>query len=153
MKQLFIGAEGSLGIITKLAILTPPKPKVVLLHLFIFVLIMQSVNVSIFGCRDFEAVKATLGRAKKELGEILSGNHIKCTNKGHKINFIVAFEFLDQGSMSLVLKHVDRIRDPLSAKYPFYALVETSGSNKDHDREVLFLLLLPSLNNIILYRN
>jgi len=105
LKQLFIGAEGSLGIITKLAILTPPKP--------------TSVNVSIFGCRDFDAVKATLGQAKRDLGEILS-----------------AFEFLDRGSMDLVLKHIPA-RDPLEKKHPFYVLIETSGSNKTHDREKL----------------
>ena len=28
LKQLFIGAEGTLGIITELAIVVPPKPKV-----------------------------------------------------------------------------------------------------------------------------
>lgn len=28
LKQLFIGAEGTLGIITELAIIVPPKPKV-----------------------------------------------------------------------------------------------------------------------------
>ena len=28
LKQLFIGSEGTLGIITALSILTPPKPKV-----------------------------------------------------------------------------------------------------------------------------
>ena len=48
---------------------------------------------------------------------------------------ITAFEFLDRGSMELVLKH-SQLRDPFDGKHPFYALIETSGSNKEHDREV-----------------
>jgi len=43
LKQLFIGSEGTLGIITKLSILTPPRSK--------------AVNVALLGCQDFEAVK------------------------------------------------------------------------------------------------
>lgn len=37
LKQLFIGAEGSLGIITKLAILTPPRPTVCFFSSLFFV--------------------------------------------------------------------------------------------------------------------
>lgn len=43
VKQLFIGSEGTLGVITKVAIGTPPRPK--------------ATNVAFFGCSDFEAVK------------------------------------------------------------------------------------------------
>lgn len=106
LKQVFIGAEGSLGVITKVSLLTPPRP--------------MSVNVAFFGCQDFEAVKAALKKARTELGEILS-----------------AFEFLDRNSLDCVLANLDRTRDPLQSPYPFYVLVETSGSNKEHDQEKL----------------
>lgn len=36
VKQLFIGAEGSLGVVTKVALLTPPKPHVIFFYIYIF---------------------------------------------------------------------------------------------------------------------
>lgn len=59
LKQLFIGSEGTLGIITKVAISTPKKP--------------ASVHVAYLGCSSFENVLLILAKAKSMLGEILSG--------------------------------------------------------------------------------
>ncbi|KAF2070493.1 hypothetical protein CYY_008191 [Polysphondylium violaceum] len=58
LKQLFIGSEGTLGVITKLSFITPPKP--------------TSVNVALFSCHSFDRVQQVLIRAKKQLGDILS---------------------------------------------------------------------------------
>ncbi|KAN0043328.1 hypothetical protein ACTA71_010976 [Dictyostelium dimigraforme] len=58
LKQLFIGSEGTLGIVTKVSMITPPKP--------------TSVNVGLFACQDFNQVKTVLSRAKSQLGDILS---------------------------------------------------------------------------------
>ncbi|EFA85427.1 Putative actin interacting protein [Heterostelium album PN500] len=58
LKQLFIGSEGTLGVITKLAILTPAKP--------------TSVHVALLSCDSFDEVKKLLIEAKKQLGDILS---------------------------------------------------------------------------------
>jgi D-lactate dehydrogenase (cytochrome) len=80
----------------------------------------QSVNVIFLGLDSFENVQQVFIEAKKELGEILS-----------------AFEFLDRISLELVVK-VKHVRKPLNNDYKFYVLVETAGSNPDHDREVLF---------------
>ena len=57
-KQLFIGSEGSLGIITKVALLLAPKP--------------ISVNTAFLACDSFENVGKVLKKAKEYLGEILS---------------------------------------------------------------------------------
>ena len=38
LKQLFIGAEGTLGIITELAIIVPPKPKVYIAKYIVYFL-------------------------------------------------------------------------------------------------------------------
>ena len=44
LKQLFIGAEGTLGIVTKVSILTPQRP--------------AAVNVALLACNDFESIKS-----------------------------------------------------------------------------------------------
>lgn len=58
LKHLFIGSEGSLGIITKLSIQCPTASK--------------AVNVAFLGLRSYDAVMKTFLLAKRELGEILS---------------------------------------------------------------------------------
>ncbi|XP_015576266.1 D-2-hydroxyglutarate dehydrogenase, mitochondrial [Ricinus communis] len=58
LKHLFIGSEGSLGIITKLSILTPPK--------------LSSVNIAFLACKDYLSCQKLLLEAKRKLGEILS---------------------------------------------------------------------------------
>ncbi|KRT80424.1 hypothetical protein AMK59_7652, partial [Oryctes borbonicus] len=58
LKHLFIGSEGTLGVVTKVAIQCPPKPR--------------AVNVSFLGLESFEKVLETFQLAKRELGEILS---------------------------------------------------------------------------------
>ncbi|XP_056634624.1 D-2-hydroxyglutarate dehydrogenase, mitochondrial [Diorhabda sublineata] len=58
LKHLFIGSEGTLGVVTKVAISCPTKPK--------------AINVALLGLNSFEEVLRTLKKAKRELGEILS---------------------------------------------------------------------------------
>jgi len=108
LKQLFIGGEGTLGLITKLAILVPRRP--------------AAMNVSLFGVKDFESVQRTFVEARIQLGEILS-----------------AVEFVDRRALEMVVEHTpgDGSKMPLDDEYPFYVLIETSGSNADHDQEKL----------------
>ncbi|KAK4138312.1 hypothetical protein BT67DRAFT_430953 [Trichocladium antarcticum] len=105
LKQLFIGAEGTIGIITKVSILCPQRP--------------QAQNVAFFGLESFEQVQLAFRAAKGQLSEILS-----------------AFELMDEGSQALV-RQVTKNPSPLEGRYPFYCLIETSGSNADHDGEKL----------------
>ncbi|XP_031813308.1 D-2-hydroxyglutarate dehydrogenase, mitochondrial isoform X1 [Sarcophilus harrisii] len=58
LKQLFMGSEGTLGIITAVSILCSQKPKV--------------VNVAFLGCPGFSEVLQTFSTCKGMLGEILS---------------------------------------------------------------------------------
>ncbi|GAX81645.1 hypothetical protein CEUSTIGMA_g9073.t1 [Chlamydomonas eustigma] len=58
LKQLFIGAEGTLGVITAVAIQCAPRP--------------ASVQSVFLACPSFEAVTKVLGTAKTMLAEILS---------------------------------------------------------------------------------
>lgn len=58
MKQLFIGGEGTLGVITKVAIQCPVKP--------------SSVQVTYLACPSFQHAQQVFRKAKQHLGEILS---------------------------------------------------------------------------------
>ncbi|KAF9886760.1 hypothetical protein FE257_011137 [Aspergillus nanangensis] len=105
LKQLFIGSEGTIGIITKIAIQCPSRPK--------------AVNVAYFGLESYDQVRAAFKEAKGQLSEILS-----------------AFELMDGRSQKLVSESTGN-KCPLEGEYPFYCLVETSGSNAEHDMEKL----------------
>lgn len=58
LKQLLIGSEGTLGIITKLAVACPPKP--------------ASEMLALLGCTSYEGVLLLYREARRHLGEILS---------------------------------------------------------------------------------
>ncbi|NXA27997.1 D2HDH protein, partial [Ibidorhyncha struthersii] len=58
LKQLFIGSEGTLGVITAVSILCPQKPK--------------AVNLAFLGCWSFTKVLETFTTCRAMLGEILS---------------------------------------------------------------------------------
>ncbi|KAL8696779.1 MAG: hypothetical protein Q9224_002625, partial [Gallowayella concinna] len=105
LKQLFIGGEGTLGVITGVSIHCPQRS--------------QAVNVAFFGLESFEKVQEAYREAKSQLSEILS-----------------AFELMDGQSQELV-HHVTKKKRPLEGEHPFYCLVETSGSNAEHDSEKL----------------
>ncbi|KTG45569.1 hypothetical protein cypCar_00015720 [Cyprinus carpio] len=79
LKQLFIGSEGTLGVITAVSILCPRKPK--------------AVNVAFLGCSSFQQLLETFQCCRGMLGEILSAfefldascmslleKHLKLTN-------------------------------------------------------------------------
>lgn len=101
LKQLFIGSEGTIGIITGVSIQCPPRPR--------------AVNVAYFGMKNYEQVQRAFIEAKGQLSEILS-----------------AFELMDGRSQQLVNQSTGN-KYPLEGDYPFYCLVETSGSNAEHD--------------------
>ena len=105
LKQLFIGGEGTIGVVTAVSIVCPQRS--------------PAVNVAYFGLESYEKAQHAFKEAKKLLGEILS-----------------AFEMMDGQSQQLYSK-VSGQKLPLESDYPFYCLVETSGSNTDHDSEKL----------------
>ncbi|RCH97835.1 hypothetical protein CU097_008280 [Rhizopus azygosporus] len=107
LKQLFIGAEGTLGYVTGVSLLTPRLPK--------------AVNVAMVALDSFETVLKAFIMAKEDLSEILS-----------------AFEFWDADSVYVVKsQQTNDVSYPIEGKHAFYALLETQGSNGDHDQEKL----------------
>ncbi|KAL8783306.1 MAG: hypothetical protein Q9213_004740 [Squamulea squamosa] len=106
LKQLFIGGEGTLGIVTGVSIICPQRSK--------------AVNVAFFALESFEKVQEAYQEAKHQLSEILS-----------------AFELMDGRSQDLVHDVTNKKRPLEGERQPFYCLIETSGSNAEHDKEKL----------------
>jgi (R)-2-hydroxyglutarate---pyruvate transhydrogenase len=66
------------------------------------------------------------------------------------IIFNLAFEFWDSYALKLLKAHnIQGTKFPLGDNYPFYVLVEISGSNKNHDDEKLHSFLEKVLSNEI----
>ncbi len=100
LKQLFIGAEGTLGIITAASLKLFP--------------IMNSRATAIVGFDSPHKAIDLLVRAKQETG-----------------GGIEAFELMGRYGLSLVLRHIPDTREPLSAEYPWYALIEVASGDPD----------------------
>ncbi|KAL6105466.1 d2hgdh [Pungitius sinensis] len=91
LKQIFIGSEGTLGVITAVSILCPRQPK--------------SVNVVFLGCETFEQLLRTFQLCRGMLGEILSAfefldsecmrllnTHLKLPNPISDCSFYIVIE-------------------------------------------------------------
>lgn len=79
--------------------------------------------MAVLGFSSYEKILEAFKKTRTELGEILS-----------------AFEFFDRRCLELTVEKLGT-RDPLSAPQAFYALIETGGSNKEHDDSKLSALL------------
>jgi FAD/FMN-containing dehydrogenase len=101
IKQVFIGAEGTLGIITRATLRLHPKPR--------------SRATAFCALADYAAVVALLRRAQRELGGIS------------------AFEVMWHDFYDFVANHPTTKQKPLPARYPFYVLIEQSGSDPAAD--------------------
>jgi D-2-hydroxyglutarate dehydrogenase len=120
LKQLFIGAEGTLGMVTAAAIHCPPRP--------------SSKNVTFLQCADFSKVLETFQKARAELGEILSA-----------FEFLDK-ESLELSQR--VHEDVNNPLEDDSER--FYMVVETSGSNEKHDYEKLEIFLESAMESGII---
>lgn len=107
LKQLFIGAEGTLGIITAVSILTPPAP--------------QASNNVILALPRFDNVLPLYEIVKRQLSEILSA-----------FEFIdrTAYDLAVKHGQGRALNDED------VAGAECFVLVETSGGRREHDEEV-----------------
>jgi FAD/FMN-containing dehydrogenase len=109
LKQLHIGGEGTIGIITKIAMACPIKS--------------SSVNTAMVKVETFQNVLKLLHLTKVRLGEILS-----------------ALEFMDSHCVVMARRELSHVSIPMELSEEdssCFVLVESSGSNSEHDRSKL----------------
>ena len=112
LRQLFIGSEGTLGVITECAILCPVLP--------------GAMKVAMFGCKDFEDVLAMLRLAKSECGESLSAFEYMdraCMEQYR--------DYVDRSASPL------GEGDSHDNLYPFYVVVEVSVQQEQEAEDML----------------
>lgn len=102
LKHMFIGSEGTLGVITRVAIACPTAP--------------TAQNVMFLGVENYGLVLHTFLKCKERLGEILT-----------------SCELIDSDAFDCCIQHLKR-PSPIG-EFPFYMLIETTGSNAGHDEE------------------
>lgn len=122
MKHLFIGAEGTLGVITNVAILCPPLP--------------LSKGAAFLACSSYEDVCQVMAMAKSRLGEILAAVEFM----DQSILELVV-ESLSSSHHHPHHHHHDdtavHSQFPLSEIPKYALLIETHGSHPEHDAEKL----------------
>ncbi|XP_033210256.1 D-2-hydroxyglutarate dehydrogenase, mitochondrial [Belonocnema kinseyi] len=121
LKHLFIGSEGTLGIVTKVAIQCPPSPK--------------ATNVAFLGLDSFDSVLKTYCSAKANLGEILSSCEMI-----DKLSLEVCTKYL----------HLQNPITSGGDGHNFYMLIETAGSHLAHDEEKLNAFVEKAMNEGII---
>jgi FAD/FMN-containing dehydrogenase len=109
LKHLFIGAEGTLGVITNVALLCPRLPR--------------SKTAAFVACDSFDQVRRTLTMAKTYLGEILAAFEFM----DDQVMKIVT----ERHGKDIMIPLQRTLRD--DSVYPYGILIETQGSDEGHD--------------------
>ncbi|MEO5694906.1 MAG: FAD-binding oxidoreductase [Usitatibacter sp.] len=99
LKHLFVGAEGTLGVITAAVLKLFPMPR--------------SFSTAIVAIEDPAAAVTLLSLLRERCGERITG-----------------FELLARVCFDLVIRHIPGSRDPMTARHPWYVLVELSDSTE-----------------------
>ncbi|MBM3522061.1 MAG: FAD-binding oxidoreductase, partial [Alphaproteobacteria bacterium] len=106
LKHLFIGSEGTLGIITRAVLILLPEP--------------TSRDTALVALPDFAAVVELLKTCRRRLGARMT-----------------SFEAMWRDYFGFVTLTLRSGRDPFAKPHPLYVLVETLGTEPEHDRDVL----------------
>ena len=115
LKQLFIGAEGTLGVITKAVLRLRPA--------------MPARNTALVATSQFDKLPRLLSYIESALGGKLS-----------------AFEAIWDNYYQLATQGPHLGAPPLEQRYPYYVLIESTGSDAEAEAEVFLAALESALN-------
>jgi len=110
LRNIFIGAEGTLGIITAAVLKLFPRPR--------------AKETAFIGVPSPAAAVKLLNLARARVG-----------------GTVTSFELIVREVIEFAVKHGPGIRDPLTAKHPWYVLMEVSSQHSDALRASLEELL------------
>jgi len=128
MKQLFIGSEGTLGVITRVVIQAATAPLV--------------LSTAMFECPDWKSCLALVALARKHCGEILRAlEFIDGPTMAITAPYLAAAR---GGRPGAALPFTASATDSSGVEMgggPFFLFLETGGSNHSHDQDKLSSLL------------
>ena len=107
LKQIFIGAEGTLGVVTGVSILAPVMP--------------AATNAVVLALSSFDKVVPLYKTVKQDMGEIISAFEYMDRN---------AYNISVKHGQGKALSEEE------TEGAQNFVLIETSGGNKEHDEEV-----------------
>ena len=107
LKHLFIGSEGTLGIITECALLCPP--------------LLTNRNLAMLACSSWDGVLDVLKTAKSELSDILQAIEVMDS---------VSMKSVTEQNSAIV-------KSPFAEEHPFYMLIEVASKENTSLDETL----------------
>lgn len=139
LKHLFLGAEGTLGVVTRCALAVPPRPK--------------HVSVALLACADFLGVEKVLALAREHLAEVLSAAEFM-----DKETVALTVDTCESVRNPFPRPAVpDAKHEPGDGReheedktrgHEFYVLVEISGSDAAHDGDKLDGFLEAAMDSV-----